>query len=74
MSSSLLPHAHVAPANVVSLLPRLCQRGGGAVGGDSVLVHPGQPEAVDVGKVVAGPSRPLALDKRLSPEVAQTAA
>lgn len=39
-----------------------------------MLVHPGQPEAVDVGEVVAGPSRPLAFDERLSPEVAQTAA
>lgn len=72
--SSSLPHAHVAPPDVVSLLPGLRQRGGGAVGGRVVRVHPRQPEAVDVGEVVAGSSWSLTLDKGLSPEVRQTAA
>lgn len=68
------PHAHVAPANVVPLLPGLRQRGGGAVDGGLLGLHPGQPEAVDVGEVVAGPSRALTLHKGLRSEGRQTAA
>lgn len=64
-SSSLL-HADVAPPDVLPLLLAPGQRGGGVVGG-------GQPEAVDVGEVVAGSSGPLTLHEGLGPEVCQTA-
>lgn len=63
-SSSLL-HADVAPPDVLLLLVP-GQRGGGVVGS-------GQPEAVDVGEIVAGSSGPLTLHKGLGPEVCQTA-
>lgn len=71
-SSSSLPHADVAPPDVLLLLPALGQRGGGAVGAGRL--HSGQPETVDVGEVVAGSSRPLALHEGLGPEVFKTAA
>lgn len=67
-SSSSLPHAHVAPPDVVPLLPAFGERGGGAG------LYPRQPEAVDVSEVVAGTSRPLTLNEGLRPEVCQTAA
>lgn len=73
-SSSSLPHADVAPPNSVPLLPALGQCEGRAVKGGGVWLYPGKPETVDVGKVVAGSSRPLTLNKGLSPEVCQTAA
>lgn len=72
--SSSLPHADVAPPDSVPLLPALGQCEGGAVEGGGVWLYPGKPETVDVGKVVAGSSRPLTLNKGLSPEVCQTAA
>lgn len=74
LSSSSFSHAHVALANVVPLLPGLSQRGGRAVAGGGLRLHPGQPEAVDVGEVVAGSSWPLTLHKGLRSKVCQTAA
>lgn len=71
--SPSLPHANVAPPDVLPLLPTLGQRGGGAVGGGGGCLHSGQPETVDVGEVVAGSSRPLTLHEGLGPEVCQTA-
>lgn len=70
---SSLPHADVTPPDVLPLLLALCQRAGRRVGGRGRAVHSGQPEAVDVGKVVAGSSRPLALHEGLGPEVYQAA-
>lgn len=64
--SSSLPHADIAPPNVLPLLPAPSQRGGEVVGG-------GQPEAIDVGEVVAGSSGPLTLHEGLGPIVCQTA-
>lgn len=73
-SSLSLSHAHVALANVVPLLPGFSQREGRAVAGSRLRLHPGQPEAVDVGEVVAGSSWALTLHKGLRTEVCQTAA
>lgn len=70
---SSLPHADVAPPDALPLLPALGQRGGGAVGVRGGRLHAGQPEAVDVGEVVAGSSGPLTLHEGLGPEVRQTA-
>lgn len=71
--SSSLSHAHVALADVGPLLPGFRQREGRAVFGGGLRLHPGQPEAVDVGEVVAGSSWPLTLHKGLRSEVCQTA-
>lgn len=68
-----LPHADLASGDVIPLLPVLRQSGGGAVGGGGGHLHPGQPETVDVGEVVAGSSRPLTLHEGLGPKVHQTA-
>lgn len=73
-SSLSLSHAHVALGNVVPLLPGFSQRESRAVAGSRLRLHPGQPEAVDVGEVVAGSSWALTLHKGLRPEVCQTAA
>lgn len=73
-SSSSLSHAHVALADAVPLLPSFSQSEGRAVAGGHLRLHPGQPEAVDVGEVVAGSSWPLTLHKGLRSEVCQTAA
>lgn len=67
-------HAHIALANVVPLLPGFSQGEGRAVAGGHLRLHPGQPEAVDVGEVVAGSSWALTLHKGLRSEVCQTAA
>lgn len=67
-SSRSLSHAHVALPNVVPLLPGFSQSGGRAVGVSYMELHPGQPEAVDVGKVVARASWPLTLHKGLRSE------
>lgn len=75
--SSSLPHADAAPPDALPLPPALGQRGGGGavmVRGGGGGLHSGQPEAVDVREVVAGPSGPLTLHEGLSPEVWQTAA
>lgn len=73
-SSWSFSHAHVALADVVPLLPGFSQREGRAVAAAHLRLHPGQPEAVDVGEVVAGSSWPLTLHKGLRSKVCQTAA
>lgn len=67
-------HADIAPPNVLPLLRAVRHCGGGAVRGRGAFPDTSQPEAVDVGKVVAGSSWPLTLHKGLGPEVRQTAA
>lgn len=71
--SSSRSHAHVALPNVVPLLPGVRQGEGGAVAPGRVGLHPGQPEAVDVGEVVAGASWALTLHKGLRSKVCQAA-
>lgn len=66
-------HADPAPGDVVLVLHGVDQRAGvpAGVGGSPLLVC--QPETVDVGEEVAGPSRPLALQKGQRFEFCQTA-
>lgn len=69
LSTFSLSHAHVALSDVVPLPPGFSQSEGRAVGIGSMELHPGQPKAVDVGKVVAGASWPLTLHKGLCSKV-----
>lgn len=69
VSSVSLSHAHVALPNVVPLLPGVGQSEGSTVVVGYMELHPGQPEAVDVGKVVASASWPLTLHKGLRSKV-----
>lgn len=69
-----LSHAHVALPHVVPLLPGVRQREGSTVVVGDLELHPGQPEAVDVGKVVACAAWPLALHEGLRSKVCETAA
>lgn len=66
-------HAHLAAADVRPDEPRL-ERVGGGRALEVLLGDGGEPEAVLVGKVVAGPTASIALDERRGTEVLQTAA
>lgn len=66
-------HAHLAAADVRADEPRL-ERVGGGRALEVLLGDGGEPEAVLVGEVVAGPAASVALDERRGTEVLQAAA
>lgn len=71
--ASQVLHAHLAAADVRPDEPCLeCVGGGRAL--EVLLGDGGEPKAVLVGEVVAGPPSPIALDERCGAEVLQTAA
>ena len=71
--ASQVLHAHLAADDVCPDEPRL-ERVGGGRALEALLGDGGEPKAVLVGEVVAGPPAPIALDERCGAEVLQTAA
>ena len=70
----LLLNADPAAAGHLLVLSRVLQYGLAGALAEVGAAHAGQPVAVDVGEVVAGAARALALHERLRPEVLQAAA
>lgn len=72
-AGSQVLHAHLAAADVCADEACLeCVGGGRAL--EALLGDGGEPEAVLIGVVVAGPTAPVALDEGRGAEVLQTAA